>query len=56
MAETQGYGKADLTPEDVVANWQSIQEEAGYFVPPDITEYTTFFMDRVPGSAGVAAG
>jgi hypothetical protein len=55
VAETQGYAKADLTPEDVLANWQAIQDETDYYVPPDITDYTTFFMERVPGGAGVPA-
>jgi hypothetical protein len=53
VAETQGYAKADLTPEDVLAEWQTIQDETDYYVPPDITDYTTFFMERVPGGAGV---
>ena len=55
VAETQGFGKADLTPEDVVTHWRAIQDEADYYVPADITEYTTFFMDRVPGGAGMTA-
>jgi NAD(P)-dependent dehydrogenase (short-subunit alcohol dehydrogenase family) len=54
VAETQGYAKADLTPEDVLGHWQAIQDETDYYVPTDITDYTTFFMERVPGGVGVS--
>jgi NAD(P)-dependent dehydrogenase (short-subunit alcohol dehydrogenase family) len=53
FAETQGYGKADITPEDVAANIDQITDEADYYVPEDITVYTTFFMERVPEGATV---
>jgi NAD(P)-dependent dehydrogenase (short-subunit alcohol dehydrogenase family) len=53
LAETQGYGKADLTPEDVAGNIARICDEAEYFVPEDIAVYTTFFMERVPKAAVV---
>jgi NAD(P)-dependent dehydrogenase (short-subunit alcohol dehydrogenase family) len=53
IGETDGFAKADLTPEDVAEHLDAIQDETGYYVPPDITAYTTFFMERVPGDAGV---
>jgi NAD(P)-dependent dehydrogenase (short-subunit alcohol dehydrogenase family) len=53
FAETQGYGAADVTPEDIAANIDQICAEADYYVPEDITVYTTFFMDRVPEPATV---
>lgn len=51
FAETQGYGKVDVTPEDIASNLGQIMDEADYFVPEDITVYTTFFMERVPEPA-----
>ena len=51
FAETQGYGKADVTPEDISENLAQILDEDNYYVPEDITVYTTFFMDRVPEPA-----
>ena len=51
FAETQGYGKADVTPEDIASNLGPIMDEADYYVPEDITVYTTFFMERVPAPA-----
>jgi len=50
FAETQGIAIADLTPEHIADNLAAILDEADYYVPPDITDYTTFFMDRVPAA------
>jgi NAD(P)-dependent dehydrogenase (short-subunit alcohol dehydrogenase family) len=54
FAETQGFGAADVTPEDIAANIDQICAERDYYVPEDITVYTTFFMDRVPEGAPVS--
>jgi NAD(P)-dependent dehydrogenase (short-subunit alcohol dehydrogenase family) len=35
---TPGFVKADLTPEDVAANWAQIRDEAGYEVPQNLNE------------------
>jgi NAD(P)-dependent dehydrogenase (short-subunit alcohol dehydrogenase family) len=53
FAETQGYGKAGVTPEDIADNIGRVCDERDYYVPEDITVYTTFFMDRVPEAAPV---
>jgi NAD(P)-dependent dehydrogenase (short-subunit alcohol dehydrogenase family) len=54
FAETQGFGAADVTPEDIASNIDQICAERDYYVPEDITVYTTFFMDRVPEGAPVS--
>jgi NAD(P)-dependent dehydrogenase (short-subunit alcohol dehydrogenase family) len=56
MAETEGIAAADLSPETMADRWEEIQDEAGYYVPPDITEYTTHFMERLPSREEVMAG
>jgi NAD(P)-dependent dehydrogenase (short-subunit alcohol dehydrogenase family) len=53
LAETQGFGATDVSPEDVAANIGQIRDERDYYVPEDITVYTTFFMERVPEEAAV---
>ena len=53
LAETQGFGAAGVTPEDIAANLGPICDERDYYVPEDITVYTTFFMERVPEEAAV---
>jgi NAD(P)-dependent dehydrogenase (short-subunit alcohol dehydrogenase family) len=53
LAETQGFGAAGVTPEDIADNLGRICDERDYYVPEDITVYTTFFMDRVPEEAAV---
>ncbi|MHB1538609.1 MAG: SDR family NAD(P)-dependent oxidoreductase [Solirubrobacteraceae bacterium] len=54
LAETEGIADARLTPETLSERWREVQDETGYYVPPDITLYTTHFMERVPPAASGA--
>jgi NAD(P)-dependent dehydrogenase (short-subunit alcohol dehydrogenase family) len=56
LAETEGISEAKLTPETLADRWEEIQDESGYYVPPDITLYTTHFMERLPARDEVMAG
>lgn len=50
LAETEGIADPRLTPEVVAERWGEIQEESGYFVPPEIGRYTAHFMRRLPAA------
>jgi len=53
IASTQGYvhPTADPTVEDIAANWDTINDEAGYFVPADLMGWSAVFMSHLaPGS------
>lgn len=57
IAETPGYlhsGEAPPTVEDVVANWDEINDETGYYVPTSLVEWSDRFMAhrRSPQPAG----
>lgn len=45
VASTEGYVHADGTPtvEDVAAHWAAINDEAGYFVPTDLMDWSAHF-------------
>ncbi len=52
IAETEGYGNPNLSPEDVAANWNTIADPSrGFGAPADITDYTNYFVARVPAPA-----
>jgi hypothetical protein len=44
IAETQGYHRADLRPEDVRDNWATITDQSGYGVPGNLAEETAMFL------------
>jgi NAD(P)-dependent dehydrogenase (short-subunit alcohol dehydrogenase family) len=46
IASTQGYVHPGSEPtiEDVAAHWDSINDEAGYFVPADLMDWSAAFM------------
>ena len=44
LGETQGFTKADLTPEDVRDQWSTITDQAGYGVPSNLAEETAMFL------------
>jgi NAD(P)-dependent dehydrogenase (short-subunit alcohol dehydrogenase family) len=46
IASTQGYVHPGVEPtiEDVAAHWGTINDEAGYFVPADLMEWSAAFM------------
>lgn len=44
IGETNGYFNANLTPEDVEANWGAITDRAGYAVPSNLGEETALFL------------
>jgi NAD(P)-dependent dehydrogenase (short-subunit alcohol dehydrogenase family) len=43
LGETQGYYKADLSPEDVRANWSTIMDQTGYSTPRSLAEETALY-------------
>lgn len=47
LAETQGYGRADITPEDVARNIDEICDERNHQVPKDITSYMQHFLKEL---------
>jgi NAD(P)-dependent dehydrogenase (short-subunit alcohol dehydrogenase family) len=46
LASTPGYVHSGPEPtmEDVARNWATINDETGYYVPADLTEWSTAFM------------
>ncbi len=44
IAETQGYFKADLQPEDLRDNWATVTDRNGYGVPSNLAEETAMFL------------
>jgi NAD(P)-dependent dehydrogenase (short-subunit alcohol dehydrogenase family) len=48
LSESQGWGGVDPTPDDVAANLDAIMDPTDAYTAHDITDYTTFFMERVP--------
>lgn len=49
LASTEGYVHDDGTPsiEDVAAQWEAINAEAGYFVPADLTAWSDRFTSHL---------
>lgn len=49
IASTEGYvhSTADPTIEDVAEHWSAINDEAGYSVPADLTEWSAGFMTHL---------
>jgi NAD(P)-dependent dehydrogenase (short-subunit alcohol dehydrogenase family) len=49
IASTQGHVDAKSAPtlEDVADNWTTINDEAGYYVPADLTDWSTAFMEHM---------
>lgn len=45
IAETRGYVNVDLTPEDVMANWDTVMSEGDFSVPESYSEYSARFRD-----------
>jgi NAD(P)-dependent dehydrogenase (short-subunit alcohol dehydrogenase family) len=48
IAQTNGYVSATPTVEDVADNWDTINDESGYYVPADLTDWSAKFMDHLP--------
>jgi NAD(P)-dependent dehydrogenase (short-subunit alcohol dehydrogenase family) len=44
IGETQGFYKADLTPEDLRDNWATVTDQSGYAVPNNLAEETAMFL------------
>ena len=44
IGETTGYFNAQLTPEDVEANWGAITDRTGYAVPSNLGDETALFL------------
>jgi NAD(P)-dependent dehydrogenase (short-subunit alcohol dehydrogenase family) len=49
IASTEGYVHAasDPTIEDVAENWATINDEAGYYIPADLTDWSATFMKHL---------
>jgi NAD(P)-dependent dehydrogenase (short-subunit alcohol dehydrogenase family) len=46
IASTEGYVHTTVEPtiEDIAANWNTINDESGYYVPSDLPAWSTAFM------------
>ena len=44
LGETKGFFKADLNPEDLRDNWETVTDQAGYAVPNNLAEETALFL------------
>ncbi|QQS24366.1 MAG: SDR family oxidoreductase [Actinomycetota bacterium] len=44
IGETKGYWKADLAPEDLRDNWDTVTDQTGYSVPANLGEETALFL------------
>jgi NAD(P)-dependent dehydrogenase (short-subunit alcohol dehydrogenase family) len=51
IASTEGYVHASPAPtiEDVAENWETINDEHGYYIPADLIDWSTTFMAHLPG-------
>ena len=51
IAQTEGYVHTGVgsgpTIEDVAEHWKAISDETGYYVPPDLTEWSAKFMGHL---------
>jgi NAD(P)-dependent dehydrogenase (short-subunit alcohol dehydrogenase family) len=47
IAETQGFTKPDLDPEDVRDNWAAVTDHAEYGVPANLAEETAMFLKHL---------
>ncbi len=50
IASTPGYvhDGAQPTVEDIAEHWAAINDETGYFVPPDLIAWSTAFTSHLP--------
>jgi NAD(P)-dependent dehydrogenase (short-subunit alcohol dehydrogenase family) len=57
VASTPGYVHLGSAPtiEDVAQHWAAINDETGYSVPADLTDWSTVFMAHLQGSGGEPA-
>jgi NAD(P)-dependent dehydrogenase (short-subunit alcohol dehydrogenase family) len=44
IGETKGYFKADLKPEDLRDNWDTVTDQSGYGTPSNLAEETAMFL------------
>jgi NAD(P)-dependent dehydrogenase (short-subunit alcohol dehydrogenase family) len=51
IASTQGYVHPNLEPtvEDVAENWATINDEAGYYIPADLIDWSAAFLAHQSG-------
>ena len=56
IASTVGYVHPEGAPtvDDVARNWAAINDESGYAVPADLTDWSAAFMAHLPPAAGGA--
>ncbi len=53
IASTEGYvhPEPDLKIEDVAQNWETINDETGYYVPADLSDWSAHFLAHLGGGA-----
>jgi NAD(P)-dependent dehydrogenase (short-subunit alcohol dehydrogenase family) len=58
IASTPGYVHATSEPtmEDIAQNWATINDETGYYVPADLTDWSSTFMAHLPPSGAQREG
>jgi NAD(P)-dependent dehydrogenase (short-subunit alcohol dehydrogenase family) len=59
VASTPGYVHTAAGPpsiEDIARNWATINDESGYFVPVDLTAWSTSFLAHLQPERGPSAG
>jgi len=58
IASTPGYVHATPEPtiEDIARNWAAINDETGYYVPADLTDWSSTFMAHLPPSGAPREG
>jgi hypothetical protein len=49
LAETPGYLNPDLTPEDILANWEAVMAPQRSTEIGNLAAYTDHFYSRLPG-------
>ena len=47
IAQSTGYVSTAPTVEDVAAHWEAINDETGYYVPTDLTDWSARFMTHL---------
>ena len=56
IASTPGYVRtSEPTIEDIAQNWATINDETGYYVPADLTDWSATFLAHLPSSGAKPA-
>jgi NAD(P)-dependent dehydrogenase (short-subunit alcohol dehydrogenase family) len=55
IASTPGYLTSEPTIEAIAQNWATINDETGYYVPADLTDWSATFLAHLPSSGAKPA-